>query len=683
MGKGIKILSSYKTAIALLLIYASGLAIATFMEKYWGVSVAQAFIYYSPLLFLVYLLLATNFILSTIKHRLINKKRPGFVLVHLAFLIILLGALITHLSGKEGVIHLREGETVSYMVEKNRKREVLHELPFSIQLRKFTLTRYPGSNSPSSFVSSLLVSTGEEAVEKEISMNNVLDIKGYRLFQASYDTDERGSILSVNKDAAGRNITYIGYIVLVAGFLFSLFGKNSRFRKLARLLILLLLPYTAYSQPPVDLQEATRFGEQAMISVGGRVQPVNTFASEVLRKLHKSDTFGSLNADQFLLGVTTIPEMWMHIPLIAYSNRDISFRYDLTENYCAYAELFDTNGNYKPEKELRDIFAKSPSQRTRFEKDLIKLDEQINIFHQLTHGELLNILSEDTGISVDTQKIQMELLYNRLEIFHTCKKAYLIVGGLLLALCFLQLFETRRWMTWITRLLIITTCIFLAYHLFGMGLRAYIAGNGPWSNSYETMVYVAFILVLAALFFVRKNSMPFALATLFAGVILFVAGLNWMNPQISPLVPVLKSPWLMFHVATIMAAYGLFAISFLLGATNLILLKWNKPAFVSRVRELSVINEMSLWIGLALLTTGTFLGAVWANESWGRYWGWDPKETWALITIIVYTATTHLHLVKKWDKPFLLNVATVLAFACVLMTYFGVNYLLSGMHAYA
>ncbi|MDD5345346.1 MAG: cytochrome c biogenesis protein CcsA, partial [Proteiniphilum sp.] len=227
------------------------------------------------------------------------------------------------------------------------------------------------------------------------------------------------------------------------------------------------------------------------------------------------------------------------------------------------------------------------------------------------------------------------------------------------------------------------TALFL-FHLYGMGLRWYIAGHAPWSNSYETMVYIAWVTVMAGLIFGRRNSLTLALATLFGGVILFVSGLNWMDPQINTLVPVLKSPWLMFHVAVIVAAYGFFGISFLLGIVNLLLMSFRHAGgqMTLRIKELGIINNLSLLAGLVLMTIGTFLGAVWANESWGRYWGWDPKETWALITVMVYTIVTHLHLVKQWQSEWLFNLLSVLAFSSVLMTFLGVNYFLSGMHSY-
>lgn len=768
MGKSLKILSSYKTTIALLFVYALSLAIATFIERVFSTSVAKTVIYYSPILFIVYFLLIANFVCTTLKHRLLQRKKYGFMIVHTSLLIILAGAFVSHVSGKEGSIHIREGETLSCMIEETGNGNRMHELPFRIKLDEFKVMRYPGSSSPSSFESSVTIYTANEHYSKKISMNNVLDIKGYRLFQASYDEDEKGSTLIVNKDVAGRNITYTGYTLLIIGFILAVFGKHTRFdslkkhlRKLEKgaafsLLAVLLIfcPYPVYAgsgiKPQVDMGHASLFGSLPMQSIDGRIEPVNTFSSEILRKLHKSQQINGLSSDQFLLSLICLPEMWMHIPVIALNNKDIIFQHDLTKGYCAYTEFFDTNGNYKLANDLNKAYQKSPSQRTSFDKDLIKLDEQVNILHQLINGQLINIfpkendpnhkwyapgdellsfpkedslfivntMREYTGsvrdaikngnweistnilkrilnyqeekssdLEISTLKIRAELLYNKLGIFSSCKKAYLISGAILLILSFVVSVRSRKWLKWIEYLLTTFICITLLYHLCGIGMRWYIAEYAPWSNSYETMVYVAFITVLAGLFFIRQSKIPFALATLFGGVILFVAGLNWMNPQISPLVPVLKSPWLMIHVAVIVAAYGFFGIGFLLGLTNLIFLRMNKSTGKSiynlHIRRLSVINEMCLWIGLVLMTTGTFIGAIWANESWGRYWGWDPKETWALITIIIYTIVTHLHLIKKWNTVYRFNLLSVFAFFCVLMTYFGVNYLLSGMHSYA
>ena len=257
-----------------------------------------------------------------------------------------------------------------------------------------------------------------------------------------------------------------------------------------------------------------------------------------------------------------------------------------------------------------------------------------------------------------------------MDVFRACKIGYLVLGGLLLIFTFIAQFQFRekRWTKTLIWILGILVLIVFHYHMYGMGMRWYIGGYAPWSNSYETMVYVAWATVLAGLLFVRRNPLTLALATLFGGIILFVSGLNWMDPEISTLVPVLKSPWLMFHVAIIVAAYGFFGISCLMGLTNMIMIvfagKEDNNPLINRIKGLSIINEMSLLVGLALMAIGTFLGAVWANESWGRYWGWDPKEVWALITMLVYALALHPRSLPWFHRTMFFHV------------------FLSGMHSY-
>lgn len=769
------ILSSYVTTLILLIVYAAGLAFATFIEKHHGTAAAKAMIYYSPLFILLQFFLIVNFVCEVIRYRLLKKRKWGFMVIHFAFIVILGGALVSHLFGKEGVLHIREGAREDRMTMHTSKGISYQSLPFAVELKKFTLTRYPGSSSPSSYESEVVIHVDGKTIADRVYMNNVLDIKGYRLFQASYDKDEKGTVLSVNQDVAGRTITYTGYGLLLIGFVLCFTGRNSRFRQLGRRLkeirshagVVVLFAVFSLPSPHLNAKQditpmldavrkytvspehAAKFGALPVQAGNGRMIPVNTFSSEIIRKIHKKSTFEELNSDQFLLSLLTMPDMWMRIPLIANENKVLANHYDLPLKWSAYNDMFDSNGQYKLQERLEKAYHKMPSERDRFDKDLIKLDEQVNILHQLFNHQLLNLfpkeddpnhtwfapgddLSEFSGkdslfvshimewylgevqnavqsrdwsnadevlgmittyqtaknktIHIDPDKLRMELKYNKLEIFRFGKIGYLILGGLSLVLAFAAMFNSRKWMVWAKWLLAAgVTAVFL-YHTAGIGLRWYIAGYAPWSNSYETMVYVSWVTVAGGLYFLRKNALTFALATLFGGIILFVSGLNWMDPQINPLVPVLKSPWLMFHVAVIVAAYGFFGISCLIGLTNLVLMSLGRmkkeDILIARMKELSLINEMSLHVGIAFMTIGTFLGAIWANESWGRYWGWDPKETWALVTILVYVIITHSRLVGKCRNYWWFNFSSVIAIASVLMTFFGVNYFLSGMHSY-
>jgi hypothetical protein len=413
--------SSFVTTIVLLLIYAFGLAVATFIEKYHGTATAKAMVYYSPLFFLLQFLLVVNFIAATIKHQYLKRGKWGLMLTHFAFIIILLGALTSFLFGEEGILHLREGETSNQIAVRTSDNTTFHTLPFSVELKKFTLTRYPGSASPSSYESEVIVHVDGEDREERIFMNNVLDVKGYRFFQASYDQDEHGTILSVNRDVAGRNITYTGYLLLVIGLILCLVGKDSRFMRQSRrlkelrkatnvtvlLLALLAVPLSvnaggkaspmldAVQKYAVSPEHAALFGALPIQSGSGRMMPVNTFSSEILRKLHKSDKIGQLNSDQFLLSLLAMPDMWMRVPFIALSNPELAAYYDLTDGECAYIQAFDSNGSYKLQEKLEEAYNKMPAQRTRFDKDLMKLDEQLNIFHQLINHQMLNLFPKE------------------------------------------------------------------------------------------------------------------------------------------------------------------------------------------------------------------------------------------------------------------------------------------------
>lgn len=767
MDKLINSLSSYKTSIVLLLLYATGLATATLVEKQMNTEAAKMLVYYSPLFILLQFLLVINFLLVFIRYNYIKRKKWAMIVLHLALIVIMGGALTTFLFGKEGQVHIREGERTDEMVMHTSRGVKTEKMPFVLELIDFKLHRYPGSQSPSSYESDLQVHIDGDVRTTKIFMNNVLDLKGYRFFQASYDEDELGTILAVNKDVAGRTITYSGYALLLIGFLLMFIMPNSRFRKLGRQLreareeagkliliaAMLLVSLVAFGEPADSLHQiavpedhAARFGALP-IQFHGRIMPINTFSSEILRKIYKEQTFGSLSSDQFLLGLFSMPQKWMEIPFIALPNEQISMQYNLPKDVAPYYHFFDQEGNYRLLPQLQKIYHRPASERTATEKDLIQLDERIHIVYQLIHyampgifpnpsdpshtwyapGEDLSdfqpqdslfiagifnqYLSEvrlalkhgdwskanerlddiaryqqqnDKASLIQPKKIDAEVRYNQMNIFSRTRTGYFIFGGILLILAFVQMWQRRDWL----RSAIFSAVVFIVslfiYHTAGMALRWYISGYAPWSNSYETMVYVAWATVLAGFIFGRKNILTLALATLFGGVILFVSGLNWMDPQINTLVPVLKSPWLMFHVAVIVAAYGFFGISFLLGITNLSLMAFSKKSLSLsiRIRELTIINNLSLLVGLTLMTIGTFLGAIWANESWGRYWGWDPKETWALITIVVYSIVTHLHLVKKWQSEWRFNLLSIFVFSSVLMTFLGVNYFLSGMHSY-
>lgn len=782
-----KIIASFVTTLWLLLAYALLLAAATFLEKYQGTATARELIYNNYGFYLLQLLLAINFIAATIGQLKSRKNRKtGLLILHFAFIVILIGAWVTATFSTEGIIHLREGESTATMIlvkpgtQPDMKRPEMVELPFRITLNDFKLMRYPGSQSPSAYESHVLIADSEGNRAEIISMNNIVQQAGYRLFQSSFDKDEQGTVLSVNHDRVGSTITYTGYFILLIGILCILLGKKSRFALLNRqlkeltsqrsktmvglwLVALLSVGNSTYAAPGADTASssalpptvisaphADKCGKLLVQCASGRIEPIDTYATKLLRKLYRDDTYKGLSGTQVILGIIANPEQWRNEPVIRVGNDEIHSLLGgaTTGKYIPFYALFDDEGNYKAATLLQEIYAKPSQQRTKTEKDLLKLDERMNIFYALQQGDILNILplkgapdhkwyapGEDLSAFsgkdslfaskifgwyvqelheaqqngnyapaeevlnmintyqraqahqslINDSRIQAELWYNQLNLFAHASKAYLIAGVvLLLLLIFGIIYPDRRWWKRFSQVIIcLLTVVFLA-HTVGIGLRWYVSGQAPWSNAYESMIYVAWASALGGLLFIRRSPITLSLAAILAGVILFVATLNSMDPEITPLVPVLQSYWLMIHVAVITASYGFFGISFLIGLLTLCTLAINRRVgeMEQKLQELRIINELCLTIGLCLLTAGTFIGAVWANESWGRYWGWDPKETWALISMIVYALVLHARLVPRFNNIVTFSVLSVYALSTVMMTYFGVNYYLAGMHSY-
>ncbi|WP_294618358.1 cytochrome c biogenesis protein CcsA [uncultured Bacteroides sp.] len=751
---------SWRFTLILLSVYAVVLAAATFIESAKGTPVARQLVYNQPLFYLLQLLMVLQFFAVAVRMRLWQQRKYGVGLLHVAFMVILIGALVTNLFGFEGIVHIREGETVSLLHQQGKTRE----LPFSIRLDDFRLVRYPGSRSPSSFESFLTISSQNGVRSEHIYMNKVIYEQGYRLYQSSYDTDEQGTVLSVNHDNWGTGITYAGYLLLLAGMLLTLFDSRSRFAGLARqlkkqvpVLMFVCFPMSLFAQEnatrqlrenTIPAEHAEKWGRMQVQCSTGRVEPVNTYTSKLLRKLYRSDSFEGLRSEQVIIGFLVNPSYWGNVPLMRQSNKELARKLLLPSGkYLRFFDLFDGEGRYLIAEAVDSAYSRPAAERSRMEKDLLKLDEKVNILYSLQQGKMLSLFplpgdkdgkwyspgddlsaftgkdsmfvskifywyTEEADGALQTQdwsaadevlsmmdvyqqkrstaglltdrQVSWELFYNRANLFFMSSVGYMSIGLLLLLFSVWHLLKRRRWLGAVIVALTVAVVAFFLLHTFGIGIRWYISGRAPWANAYESMIYVAWATALAGLLFVRRSSMTLALAAFFAGIILFVANLNFMDPEITPLVPVLKSYWLMIHVAVITASYGFFGMSFLLGLLSLGFMAAGKTAtlFQAHIRELRIINEMSLHIGLYLLTAGIFLGAVWANESWGRYWGWDPKETWALITMVVYAFVLHARFIPALCSDYAFSVMSVFALSSVLMTYFGVNYYLSGLHSY-
>ena len=645
------------------------------------------------------------------------------------------------------------------------------DLPFAIKLIDFELERYPGSMSPASYASDVVLIDQANNVELpyRVFMNNVLNYKGYRLFQSSYDKDELGTVLSVNHDAMGTWVTYLGYFLLSLGMLLALFVPHTRFAWLGKLLkksnqktaVVLVAAMLAggslvaqqhnHSMEPtiIPAEMAKEFGALLVQDQDGRLKPINTLSNEMLRKVARKSTFNGMNADQVLMGMQLEPEKWQLQKMIKVSHPELQKFLNIREgSHAAFADFLDmkSGSGYKLRDMVSQAYSKKPAERSKFDNDVIKVDERVNISYLVYTGELLKILPDprdshnpwfkpgakivgmdvnDSAFITDvipyyfmalgagnyeqaselaqgihnfqqrygadivpsSSKVKAEILYNKLGIFDRLGKYFGLVGMVLLVLVFVQIFKERKWINKSVSLFYWIIVLFFVFQTLGLAMRWYISGRAPWSNGYESMIYISWVTVLAGLIFSRKSPMTIAATSILASIILMVAHLSWMDPEITNLVPVLKSYWLTIHVSVITASYGFLALGALLGFINLILMilknKNNYADLQKRIKDLNYINERTVIIGLYLLTIGTFLGGVWANESWGRYWGWDPKETWALVTILVYTFIAHTGYMPGVKTDYSFSLYTLVGFASVIMTYFGVNYYLSGLHSYA
>lgn len=672
------------------------------------------------------------------------------------------------------------------------------ELPFEIKLNDFIAQKYPGTEkSYSSYESKVTVLDKNKGdYDYHIYMNNILDQGGYRFFQASFDPDEKGTILSVNHDFWGTWITYCGYFLLYFALLAILFDKNTRFADLRRMLdkvkkkkqkivtvLMLVLTSVGFSQThsedghdlarPTKAQidsvlranispraHADKFGQMVVQDYSGRMMPMDTYASEMLRKLSKHDSYEAFDANQVFLSINESPLLWYNVPIIYLKPKKADTIRSIIgvpkdQKYVTLVDFFAENGNYKLAPYIEDAYkAQVPNGS---QKEFKEADQRVNLLYNAIEGRAIKIFpvpnddnnkwispmefreegyrekiqdsllgnfinngfsaylltlnsAKQTGdfskaeeilsgikktqqkfgseVMLSDKKIDTEIAYNKYDVFKKLFSWYMYAGTLMILFLIVQIFNGRSKFVNISVTVFrwIVVGLFLL-HTGGLIVRWYLSGHAPWSDAYESMIYVAWATMFFGLAFGRKSDLTIASTAFVTSIILMVAHWNWMDPAIANLQPVLDSYWLMIHVAVIVMSYGPFTLGMILGVVSLLLMaftnKNNKEKMLLNIKELTLINEMALTVGLVLLTIGNFLGGMWANESWGRYWGWDPKETWALISIMVYAFVIHMHLVPGLRGRFGLNLASIIAFGSIMMTYFGVNFYLSGLHAYA
>lgn len=738
------------------------MAAATIVEKSQGTDYAHAHYYGAWWFILIWAVLAALGAFYIIKRKV---KCASTLALHLSFIIILLGALLTHVSAKRGMIHLRIGQpTDTYMAQDEEQGMKEEKLPFSLCLQKFEAKMHDGTNAAADYSSKFTVIDGDDKSEGEVSMNNIYSHRSYRLYQSSYDEDGKGSVLAINADPYGIPVTYTGYALLFISLVWMLFDPKGGYRRLLKspllkkgaLITALILSMgniqTLHAESATsNLQNAVlpketaeKFGELHIL-YNDRICPVQTFALDFCKKIYGARSYQGLTAEQVLSGWIFYGNTWANEPFIKIKSGEMKTAMNLPD-YASLNTFFNREmGGYTIGQYVQEYYN---GQQDKFHQQAADIDGKIQIIMELREGISLKVLpytftknvkatKDHSFIKAGTttwfspvdklpQAVEHQhALYirnvfsllngdvkagntSRVNEFFVKMKKYQEVssGNSLptatqykaerinnafpfatilfmanLTLGFIALFYTIYRMTKKKEIKVLNIALpillgvsFLAL-TFGLALRWIISGNVPMSNGYESMLTVAWFVMLISILMQLRIRIVMVFGFLISGFFLLVSHINQMDPAIGQMMPVLNSPLLSIHVSIIMMSYALLSLTFICGIMGICLR--------SHGEELQALSRIFLYPALTTMGFGIFIGAIWANVSWGNYWSWDSKETWALITFMIYAVVVHTQSLPVFRKPLVYHIYITLAFLSIAMTYFGVNYFLTGMHSYA
>lgn len=738
------------------------MAAATIVEKSQGTDYAHAHYYGAWWFILIWAVLAALGAFYIIKRKV---KCASTLALHLSFIIILAGALLTHISAKRGMIHLRIGQpTDTYMAQDEEQGMKEEKLPFSLCLQKFEAKMHDGTNAVADYSSKFTVIDGDDKSEGEVSMNNIYSHRSYRLYQSSYDEDGKGSVLAINADPYGIPVTYTGYALLFISLVWMLFDPKGGYRKLLKspllkkgaLMTALILSMgniqTLHAESATgNLQNAVlpketaeKFGELHIL-YNDRICPVQTFALDFCKKIYGARSYQGLTAEQVLSGWVFYGNTWANEPFIKIKSGEMKTAMNLPD-YASLNTFFNREmGGYTIGQYVQEYYN---GQQDKFHQQAADIDGKIQIIMELREGISLKVLPYTFTKNVKATKDHpfikagtttwfspvdklpqavehQHALYirnvfsllngdvkagytSRVNEFFVKMKKYQEVssGNSLptatqykaerinnafpfatilfmanLTLGFIALFYTIYRMTKKKEIKALNIALpillgvsFLAL-TFGLALRWIISGNIPMSNGYESMLTVAWFVMLISILMQLRIRIVMVFGFLISGFFLLVSHINQMDPAIGQMMPVLNSPLLSIHVSIIMMSYALLSLTFICGIMGICLR--------SHGEELQALSRIFLYPALTTMGFGIFIGAIWANVSWGNYWSWDSKETWALITFMIYAVVVHTQSLPVFRKPLVYHIYITLAFLSIAMTYFGVNYFLTGMHSYA
>ena len=710
---------------------------ATIVEKTYGTSFVGKYFYSNPLFIVLWSIAAVAGIIYTLKRKL--HKRIITFCMHASFIIILSGAFITHIFGLQGSIHLRMNENpIKYFKTAD---EVEHKLPFSISLKDFRTEYYSGTTTPMDYVSTITIHDGTNT-EGKVSMNRIFKHRGYRFYQSGYDADGKGSTLYVSHDPIGIAVTYTGYILLFLSMILFFFEKKSAFKKrISAACILLSIPFAssfAENKLPPTLPAGTAevFGN-IRVNHNGRIAPLQTLAIDFTKKIYGGKSYKGLSAEQVLTGCFFYYDYWKEEPFIRIKSKYVQKVLGVESKYAKLTDFIGTDG-FKIDNKL-----KTEKDRKRI-RELEEAAEKFSLISSLCTGNLLKIypvfdnekgtytwysipdnlpsdIERDKWLFIrysmnyiaekvamkdfdGTEKLTDKIIkfqekeagnslpsdteFKAERIYNSFANLKLLAMFCLTIGIFGYIFQIynvvkgkRKRKSGTNRCLFILLFPTLGYVSGIIALRWIISGHIPVSNGFETMLIMSVVSILFSIIFYRRMNNSVSVGYMISGLALLVAMMGDSNPAITPLMPVLSSPLLSIHVMSIMISYSLFAIMMLNGISAEILHRSGKS--INEICSLENSSRIILYPAVFLLVFGIFIGAIWANVSWGRYWGWDPKEVWALITMLIYSAALHTESISSFKNPMFFHRFCIMAFISVLITYFGVNFILGGMHSYA
>ena len=662
--------SRYKRLIAALyILVVVCIGSATVVEKFHGTQYVSDHIYGAWWFSALWAVLTVASCAYILKQQLY--RRIAVFLLHVSFVVILAGALTTHILARRDTIHLRVGQ--SYMLSPANP----------ISLKEFRIINYPGTDAAMNYQS--VLRHGSEDVF--VSMNNIGNIDGYRLFQQSYDTDGEGVTLGVSYDPYGIAVTYTGYLLLLVGIIATLLSRKTQMRSLylkaMRPMVLLFTIHCslfthAASLPVIDQDIARRMGT-IQVLYNSRICPLNTVATDFAMKLTGSASWHGYSADQIFCSWMIYYSPWeKELLLNNPKHKGAAERQAIVEMFYngQFTKIFPyplppqpstitpQPSTISPQPSTispqPSAISPQPSSITWYSPGSQVLPREIPVKEQFFIKQSMDFLTEAI---VTGQKERAIEIIEKIKLFQRDMAGDVLPSERKTEA---ELFYNK-----------LRSIKFPVLITLQLGLRWWLSGHIPLSNGHETMLFMAWVLLILTIVFFRQFRVILVIGPLAALCCLLVAMMSGSGSQISPLMPVLQSPLLSVHVMTVMCAYALFALQLLLGIYALTLKNSEK------LERTTALSRLLLYPAVFLLTIGIFLGAVWANVSWGNYWSWDPKETWALVTLMVYAVPFHSTSIPMFRSPRAYHLYMVCAFLSVIVTYFGVNYLLGGMHSYA